>query len=84
MSTSLTTLSADHVDTELDTLRHVLWVTDHVHVKDAGLVDLLDNVLWWDSDSADKESGTRVDDNVNQVIEFAFRVVVAVAVVSPK
>ena len=38
---------------------------------------LLDNVLWWYTNGADEESGTRVDDNVNQIVQLALGVVVA-------
>jgi hypothetical protein len=40
-------------------------MTDHVHVEDAVLVQLLDNGLGWDTDGGDKELSSRVDDNVD-------------------
>jgi hypothetical protein len=65
VSTTLATLRADDVDTEVEALLDVLGMTDHVHVEDAVLVQLLDNGLGWDTDGGDKELSSRVDDNVD-------------------
>lgn len=77
LTTSLTTLRADHISSERERLWDVLWVTDHVHVKYTGLVKLLDDVLWWHTNSADEKSSTRFDDDINQVVQLALGVVVA-------
>lgn len=55
----------------------MLRVTDHVHVEYSGLVKLFDNVLWWHTDGANKQSSTRIDDDLNEVVEFALSIVVA-------
>jgi hypothetical protein len=40
-------------------------------------VKLLDNVFWGNTDGRDEKSGTRVDDDVDQLVELALGVVVA-------
>jgi hypothetical protein len=75
---TLATLGADKVDAELEALLDVLGVADHVHVEDASAVETLDDVLWWDTDSGDEETGARVDDDVDQLVELTLGVVVAV------
>lgn len=50
VTSTLTTLCANHVHAELEALLDVLGVADHVHVENAGLVELLDDVLGWDAD----------------------------------
>ena len=77
VASSFATLSADHVDAELETLLDVLGVADHVHVEDAGLVQLIDNLLGWDADGGDEETGAGLDDNVGEFAELALGVVVA-------
>jgi hypothetical protein len=41
------------------------------------LVEFLDDMLGWYTDSADEELSARVDDDVDELIEFALGVVVA-------
>jgi hypothetical protein len=41
-------------------------------------VELLDDGFGWDTDGADEELSTRVDDDINELVELAFGVVVAV------
>ena len=79
MASTLTTLCADHVDAEVEALLDVLGVSDHVHVENAGLMQLLDDGLGWYADSADEELGTGVDDDVDEFVELALGVVVAVS-----
>ena len=56
----------------------MLGVADHVHVEDAGFVETLDDVHWGDADGGDEELGAGVDDDGDEVVEFAFCVVVTV------
>ena len=77
VSTTLATLRADDVNTEVETLLDVLGVTDHVHVEDAVLVQLIDNGFGWDTDGGDKELSARVDDDVDELVQLALGVVVA-------
>jgi hypothetical protein len=42
------------------------------------LVKLVDNLLGWNTDSGDKDSGTGLDDNVRKLTELTLGVVVAV------
>lgn len=77
VSTSLTTLSANEIDTESEALGDVLWVTDHVHVEDAVGVELVDDSLWWDTDGGDEELGARLDNDIDELVELTLGVIVA-------
>lgn len=78
VSTTFTTLCADDVDTECKTFGDVFWVSDHVHVENAGLVELVDNVLWWNTYGRNKEFRAGLDDNISKLIKLSLGVVVAV------
>lgn len=51
VATTLTSLCADHVRSEFEALLDVLWVSDHVHVENAGLVKTLNSGLGRNADS---------------------------------
>jgi hypothetical protein len=53
-------------------------VTDHVHAEDTGTVELLDDGLGGNTDGGDEELGTTLNDNVDELVELALGVVVAV------
>lgn len=76
VTTTLTALSADNVDAELEALLDVLDVADHVHVQDTGLLQLLDDMSGGDTDGGDEQLGAGLDDNVDELIELALGVVV--------
>jgi len=76
VATALSSLSADKINTEFEALLDVLGVSDHVHVENSSLVELLDNVLGRDTDGGNEETGARLDDNVNEGVELALGVVV--------
>lgn len=78
VASSFTTLGADHVDAEVEALLDVLGVADHVHVEDAGFVELVDDLLGGHADGGDEEAGAGVDDDVGELAELALGVVVAV------
>jgi hypothetical protein len=77
VTTTLTTLGADNVGAEVEALLDVLWVSDHIHVENAGLVELLDNMLGRDTDGTDEEFSSALDDDINKLVELSFGVVVA-------
>lgn len=77
VTTTLTTLSADDIDTEVEALLDVLGVADHVHVDDAVGVELVDDVLGGNTDGGDEELGTGLDDDVDELVELALGVIVA-------
>lgn len=77
VSTTFTTLGADDVGAHIQSLLNVFRVTDHVHVENAGGVELLHNMLGRHTDGGDKQLGTALDDDVNQLVELAFGVVIA-------
>jgi hypothetical protein len=52
-------------------------VPDHVHVKDAALVEAVDSPFRWDTDCADEEFRAAFDDDLDELAEFAVRVVIA-------
>jgi hypothetical protein len=77
VATTFTSLSADDINTELEAFLDVLWVTDHVHVENTVCVDLVNDSLWWDTDSRDEELGARFNDDVNKLAKLTLCVVVA-------
>jgi hypothetical protein len=77
VATTFTSLSADDINTELEAFLDVLWVTDHVHVENTVCVDLVNDSLWWDTDSRDEELGARFNDDVNELAKLTLCVVVA-------
>jgi hypothetical protein len=52
-------------------------VADHVHVEDAGLVELVDDGLGGHTDGADEQRGAGLDDDVGELTELALGVVIA-------
>jgi hypothetical protein len=78
VASALTTLCADNVDAEVEALLDVLGVADHVHVENAGLVELLDDSFGRYTDGTDEEFGTRIDDDVDELVQLALGVVVAI------
>lgn len=77
VAAALAALRADDVDAGGKALLHVLGVPDHVHVEDAGAVELLDDGLGRHADGGDEEFGAGFDDDVDEVVELALGVVVA-------
>jgi hypothetical protein len=77
VATTLTALSADDINTQVEALLDVLDVADHVHVVDAALVEPVNNGLWWHADSRDEELGSGLDDGINELVELTLCVIVA-------
>jgi hypothetical protein len=77
VTTTLTTLGADDVHTEVQALLDVLGVANHVHVKDTVLVKLLNDVFRGNTDGGDEKSGAGLDDDVDQLVELALGIVIA-------
>lgn len=77
MTTTLATLSADEIDTKVKTLLDMLGVTDHVHVKDPVGMEPVDNRLGGYTNSRNENLGAALDDGFDQLVELAFRVVIA-------
>ena len=82
VSTSLATLGADHINTEVEALLNMLWVSDHVHVEDTVRVELVDNSLWWDTDGGNEKLSAGLDNNIDELVELALGVIVAGKLVS--
>lgn len=78
VAAALTALGADDVGADVEALLDVLDVANHVHVQDAGLVQLLDDRLGRHADGADEQLGAGLDDDVDEAIELALGVVVAI------
>lgn len=78
VAAALTALGADDVGADVEALLDVLDVANHVHVQDAGLVQLLDDGLGRHADGADEQLGAGLDDDVDEAIELALGVVVAI------
>ena len=77
VATTLATLGTDDINANVQALLDVLGVTDHVHAEDTGTVELLDDSLGGDSDGGNKELGTALDDDIDELVELALGVVVA-------
>lgn len=77
VAAALAALGADDVDAELEALLDVLGVADHVHVDDTGLVETVDDGAGGNADGGDEELGAGLDDDVNELVELAVRVVTA-------
>jgi hypothetical protein len=78
VATTLTALGADDVGADVEALLDVLDVADHVHVEDAGLVQLVDDGLGGHTDGADEQLGAGLDDDVDEAIELALSVIIAI------
>jgi hypothetical protein len=78
VTTSFTTLSTDDINTEVETLLDVLWVSNHVHVNDTGVVKTVDNMLRWHTNSGNEKLSTAFDDDGDELIQFALGIIVAV------
>lgn len=78
VTATLTTLGADDIDTDVESLLDVLGVADHVHAEDAGTVEPLDDSLGGNTDGRDEELSTALDDDIDELVELALGVVVAV------
>lgn len=79
VSTTLATLGTDKIGADVETLLDVLGVSDHIHVEDAVLVQLVDDLFWWDTNGGDEEARAGLDDDVYELAELAFCVVVAMS-----
>ena len=77
VTTTLTTLGADNIDTNIEALLNVLGVTDHVHGEDTGAVELLDDGLGRNTDGRDEKAGALRDDDIDKLSELTLGVVVA-------
>ena len=78
MTTTFTSLCADDVYVALKALCDVLRVADHVHVEDAVPVQPVDDMLGRDTDGGDEEFGSRFDDDIDELVELALGVIVAI------
>ncbi|UKZ60312.1 uncharacterized protein TrAtP1_001592 [Trichoderma atroviride] len=78
VAAALTALGADDVGADVEALLDVLDVANHVHVQDAGLVQLLDDGLGRHADGTDEQLGAGLDDDVDEAIELTLGVVVAI------
>ena len=77
VTTTLTTLSANDVNANLKTLLDVLGVADHVHCEDTGFVESVDDCLGGDTNGRDKELGSALNDDVDELVQLALGVIVA-------
>lgn len=76
VSTALARLRTNDVHTSIERLLHMLRVADHIHNGNAGLVQGVDDWLWWDADGTNEEGGFLLDNDVDELIEPAFGVVI--------
>lgn len=78
VTTALTTLGADDIDTDVKGLLNVLGVADHVHAEDAGAVELLNDGLGGNTDSGNEEPGAGLNDDLDELVQLALGVVIAI------
>mmetsp|Transcript_3861 Transcript_3861/g.5492 ORF Transcript_3861/g.5492 Transcript_3861/m.5492 type:complete len:324 (-) Transcript_3861:43-1014(-) len=76
VATTLATLRADDVHTRIQGLLHMVRGADHVHHRDAGLVQLLHSPSWGHTDCTDEESSALLDGDVDELRQIAMGVVV--------
>lgn len=67
----------DHVHLDKLAWHMEKFVSWRTYVKDAVLVELLNNGAGRNTDSADEELGARVDDDVDELVKLALCVVIA-------
>lgn len=77
VTTALTTLGADDVNADVESLLDVLGVADHVHAEDTSTVELLHDGLGGNTDGGDEEASAALNDDLDELVEFALGVVVA-------
>jgi hypothetical protein len=77
VTASFAALGTDNVNPEVETLLDVLGVANHVHVEDAICVKLVNDGFRRNTDSRYEEFGARVNNDVHELIELAFRIVIA-------
>lgn len=77
VSTTFASLCANDVCTSIKRLLDMLRVANHVHVENTSGVQLLDDWLGRDSDSANEELCAALNDNVNKFIKLSLGVVIA-------
>lgn len=77
VSTSLSTLCTNDINTEIEAFFDVLGVADHVHVEDAGVVETIDDMLGWDTDGGDEQLCAAVNDDAHKLVELALSIIVA-------
>jgi hypothetical protein len=75
MATAFAALCANDVGTGGERLLDVLGRTNHVHVGDAGGVELVDGPARGHAHGRDEEFGARLNDNVNQLGQLAFSII---------
>ena len=75
MPASLAALCANDIRTGLARFMRMLRVADHVHVQDAVGVELVDDGLRRDAHRGDKELGSTLDDDVDQVVQCTFGII---------
>lgn len=77
VSTTLTALCTDQIYSKSEAFGDVLWVSDHVHVENTSLVQTLDHLFWRDTNGRDKQTCAGINDDVDEIVELAFCVVIA-------
>lgn len=77
VSATLTTLTADDVGASIQRLLNVFRVTDHVHVENSSVMELVNDVPRGNTDSRDEEFSATLDDDVDKFIKLSLGVVIA-------
>ena len=78
VSTTLASLGADDIHAEVKALLDVLWVSNHVHVQDTGLVESLDDMLRGNTDGRHEQLGSAFNNDSYELVELSLRVIIAV------
>jgi hypothetical protein len=75
VTTAFATLCANDIGASSESLLDVLGRTDHVHIGNAGSVQLVDRPARRHADGRDEQLGTRLDDNIDQLRQLAIGIV---------
>lgn len=77
VTATFTTLSANNIRADFDSLLYVLGVANHVHVENSMLVKPVNDSLGRDTDGGDEELGAALDNDIDEFVQLAFCVVIA-------
>jgi hypothetical protein len=80
VTTTFTTLGANDIRTDIDSLLHVLGMANHVHVENSIFVKFIDNGLGRNTDGRDEELSAALNDDVDKFVKLALCVIVTLTV----
>ena len=77
MAAAFATLCANHINAYVQALLDVLWMADHVHVQNTGLVKSFNHIFGRNAHSRHEKLGAAINDYADEFIKLAFSVIIA-------